>query len=176
VYNYSTPRDRSKTNYSATKRRTKTVRCTLRGGRYPHPDIRVSLCLARAALLTGRRRWIQRETEIERERAASDNHFLLPLTKIVVRVEQRLEMSKATRPAWFMALILAHPPHRRFGRSPPVEHNAPIISSPFVYSACVHCLYNVPGVRVISCFLSSPCFALLFSLPLSRMARHDRKA
>lgn len=32
----------------------------------------------------------------------------------------------------------------------PVEHNAPIIFSPFVYPACVHCLYNVPGVGVIS--------------------------
>lgn len=55
--------DRSKTNYLATKRRTKTTYCTL-SGRYPHPDA-ASLCVWCSSA-----GWTMRWT-----RAASDNNF-----------------------------------------------------------------------------------------------------
>jgi len=99
---------------------------------------------------------------------APDNHFLLPFTKIVVRVEQRLEMSKAVRPAWFMRapspIEGGNKEEGDFGKAlrlSIMRPLSPVLSSiPRVYTA-----YNVPGVRVISCFLHllPPLVSLLHS-------------
>lgn len=140
-YSYCVNRDRSKTNYPATKRRTKTVYCTL-SDRYPHPDA-ASLCVC-----------VQQCWTIRWTGATSDNNFF-PLVR-QVRLYIRDGPCQKQQPTWFMAhLVLATLAKREGTRKDfggvlsPVEHNAPIIFSPF-YFACVLCLYNVPGVRVIS--------------------------
>lgn len=70
-YSYCVNRDRSKTNYPATKRRTKTIYCTL-SDRYPHPDA-ASLCVWSSGA-----GWTIRWTG-----ATSDNNFFLSFDKFV---------------------------------------------------------------------------------------------
>lgn len=133
--------DRSKTNYLATKRRTKTVHC-IPSGRYPHPDI-AGLCVWSDS--ASRRRDEPERSSIIIFFSHSASLFIYP----------RRYLSKAATNMVYGVPRSRRPPEgREQGRistgPSPVEHNAPIIFSPFVYPACVHCLYNVPGVGVIS--------------------------
>lgn len=93
-YSYCVNRDRSKTNYPATKRRTKTVYCTL-SDRYPHPDA-ASLCVWSSGA-----GWTIRWT-----RATSDNNFFSLIRQ--VRLYIRGGSCQKQQPTWFMAhLVLA---------------------------------------------------------------------
>lgn len=117
----------------------RTVHC-ISSGRYPHPDI-AGLCVwCRIALA-------ERRDEPER----SSIIIFFSRSASLVIYPRRCACQKQ-QPTWFTARhALAALPEGRISTGPsPVEHNAPIIFSPFVYPACVHCLYNIPGVAVIS--------------------------
>lgn len=132
--------------------------------KYPHSDI-AGLCV-----WSNSASWATRRT-----RAIFDNHFFFSRSASLF-IYPRRSLSEAATNMVYGAPHSRRPPEGReqgriSARPSLVEHNAPIIFSPFVYPACVHCLYNVPGVGVISRLLHL--FDLSFSVFFAAANGHD---